>query len=55
VKIEDLKQSHLNNSKIKARELEGYDNIKPLSSYFKTNADLKLKTAYIKGSNRISV
>lgn len=51
--IKILKESYMENSKIKIRRLDGHENIISLETYFKVNATVTLQTKYIKKSEII--
>lgn len=48
--IEELKDSHIENMKIKTRRLKGHENVSNLCDNFKTNTLIKLPRVYIKES-----
>ncbi|CEG65882.1 hypothetical protein RMATCC62417_02569 [Rhizopus microsporus] len=53
--MDSLRSSHVENMKLKTRNLEGSSEITDLRSFFKLNADVKLPQTYIKQSKRIQM
>lgn len=53
--LDDLKISHANRMKLKARRLPGHENIIDIDSHFKTSTTVILNTKYIKDTDDIQM